>query len=348
LLSSSSISNNNRLSQLADQAGHEVGVTTLKFYSHWYEFALRIQIDANLRECSLSNADGERALGVKANTLTVAATRRRLPLEEHLWQLAEQRIGAMARSLPAAAAGLSLHEPQPISFIGPLNRNFTIHHCLTALGYLTRNVDPRLVESRMHISASNLASIDRAAVEVARSVYASRDMLLPGSLATARAVIEHFAFDLERVRQPRYERFRQALALPQDATLAAAAAKAWSETWWKGELSADPPERLVPLLAFLKSTEVAPDSLLFTYEDDGNEPEVVESLLARAAAVATAVFHDHFSVKVLPKARRGRERAFLVWPSRSDVGEAGRSNAGFDALMFAVSIWARAEVQEWK
>jgi len=69
-------------------------------------------------------------------------------------------------------------------------------------------------------------------------------------------------------------------------------------------------------------------------------------LLVSAAAVATAIFHDHLPVKPLPHARRGRGRAFLVWPSRSSAGEAGRSNAGFDALMLTVAIWSRPTIQE--
>lgn len=348
LLSSASITNNNRLSQLADWAGHEVAVTTLKFYSHWFEFALRTQIDASLRDHSLSNADGERLLGTKANTLTVMARRKGVPLEACLWQIAEQRAEGVVRGLPTADAGLDLHEPQSISFVGPLNRNFTIFHCFTALSYLMLNVDRRLIQDRMHLSAPNLQSIDVAAVEVARGLYAARGKLLPEGLAGARSVVEHFGFEFARVRQPRYDSFRAALALPQEAAVAAAAANAWSEAWRQGELSADPPERLVPLLAFLKSAGVTPDELLLTYEDDRTKPTGLASLLAAASAVATAVFHDHLPVKALLHVRRGRERAFLVWPSRGDAGEAGRSNAGFDVLMFAVSVWARPEVQEWK
>jgi integrase len=346
LLSSSSTSNNNRLTQLADWSGHEVAVTTLEFYSHWFEFALRQQIDVNLRDHSMSNSDGEKMLGIKANTLTVAAKRRRIALTEYIWQIAEERARVAMADLPTAAAGLQLHEPQPISFLGPVNRNFTIFHCLSTLELLTQGVDPALIRNRMHLSASDLAAIDRAAAEVARDIYAARGMLAPPPLTNARSVIDHFEIDLARVHQPRYEKFRAALALPQDVGLAAAAAGAWCTAWRGGELRADPPEKLVPLLVFLKSAEVSSYSLLFTYEDDGADADAVASLLVSAAAVATAIFHDHLPVKALPHARRGRGRAFLVWPSSSSAGEAGRSNAGFDALMLTVAIWSRPTIQE--
>lgn len=348
LLSSSSTTNNNRLIQLADWAGHEVPVTTLKFYSHRFEFALRIQIDSSLRDHTLGNVAGERLLDVKANTLTVSARRRKLSLTEYLWQIAEQRAQVQAASTPSSAALLELHEPVAISFVGPLNRSFAIVNCFRTLDDLRMNRDRRLIQSRMHISAANLAAVDRAAVEVARTIYASRGLLLPGTLSSAQAVIEHFGFDFSRAGQARYSQFRKALALPQDAAVAADAAQVWAEAWDSGELSADPPERLVPLLTFLKSNEIGPESLLLTYEDDPSAPDEVKARLEAAKAVAAAVFHDHLPVKALDRVRRGRSRAFLVWPSRTDVGEAGRSNAGFDSLMFAASVWARPEVQDWK
>jgi len=121
------------------------------------------------------------------------------------------------------------------------------------------NVDRRLLESRLHLSTSQLGFIDSAAVDVARDIYGPRGRVVPEQLSNARSVIEHFGFDFARVRQPRYVKFRQALTLPQDAALAAAAAMAWCHGWWKGQLSADPPARLVPLLEFLKAAEVTAD-----------------------------------------------------------------------------------------
>jgi len=229
-----------------------------------------------------------------------------------------------------------------------LNRNFTIAHCLRVLRDLQRNVDRKLIQSRVHITASELATIDQAAIDVARMIYASRGLLPQGILTSARAVIDHFDLDLSRADQSRFKQLRSALALPQDAATASGAAQAWAEAWRAGELSADPPERLVPLLLFLKSNEVPLSSLLLVHEDDESEPDQVKALLDTAAAVAAAVYHDHLPTKSLPRVRRGRSRAFLVWPSRTDAGEAGRSNAGFDAYMFATSVWARLNVQDWK
>ena len=348
LLSSCAITNNSRFIQLADWAGHEVPVTTLKFYSHWFEFALRAQIDSSLKEYQLSNVAGEHQLGVKANTLTVSARRKGLPLTEYLWQIAEQRVQIQIASIPSAAAPLDLHEPEPISFVGPLSRNFTIAACFRTLDDLRMNRDPRLIQHHSHLSAPQLAAVDRAAVEVARTIYASRGLLLPATLSSAQAVMTEFGFDFSRASQSRFENFRKALSLPQDVAVAVDAAQAWAAAWDSGELSADPPESLVPILTFLKSNEVASESLLLTYEDDREAPDEVQALLDAAATVTAAVFHDHLPVKPLERVRRGRSRAFLVWPSRIDAGEAGRSNAGFDSLMFAVSVWARTEMQGWK
>jgi integrase len=348
LLSSSSITNNNRLAQLADWVGHETAVTTLRFYSHRYETALRMQIDASLREVSLTNADGERLLGVKANTLTAGARRRRIPLECHLWQLIDARAQALVLGLPAATTGLELHEPAPMSLIGPVARHFTAHSCLKALNSLSLGIDHQLIKGRMQLRSSDLASIDKAAIGVASNLYAARGALPPAGLTSARAVVKHFGFDFDRSLQPRYANLVEAMALPMDPPLAAAAAKAWISAWRGGELNADPPERLVPLLSFLKDAAVGLDALLFTYEDDGSDPIGVASLLASAAHVGAAVFHDHWPTKRLKRNRRGRARAYLIWPSGAETNAAGRSNAGFDALMFALAVWSRPEIQEWK
>ncbi|WP_298826274.1 tyrosine-type recombinase/integrase [uncultured Piscinibacter sp.] len=346
LLSTSSICNGSRLAQLADWTGHEVAVTTIEFYAHRFELALRTQIDAALRECALTNADGARSLGMKANWLTVGAKRKGLSLSDHVWHSAGQQAVAAIAQLPSAAHGLELQEPPAPSFAGSLTRNFTIFDCLRTLRLLGK-ADTSVLLHRMHLAESNLTAIDRAADQVLAAIYASRGRLPPNGVSGALAVMRHLSIQLDRADQHRYEVLRQALALPQEASVAADAATAWTKSWWNAELSADPPERLVPLLAFLYSLGITSSSLLLTYEDDGTDPDGVRSLLASASAIAVAVFHDHLPNKPLPHQRRGRERAFLVWPSRADAPEAGRSNAGFDALMFAVAIWARPEVQEW-
>ncbi len=348
LLSSSPVTNNNRLTQLACEVGHEVAVTTLRFYSHRFEFALRMQIDASLREVALTNADGERVHGIKANTLTAAARRKRTPLEEHLWQLADVRAQSIVRQLPDAAAGLDLHEPVPPVFVGPAVRHFTAHKCLAALNSLTLNLDRRLIEGRLQLRDTDLTSIDRAAIAVASDLYSARGSLPPTKWTGACSVIKHFGFDFHRTRQPRYSRLIEHMSLPMDVALSSGAAKAWISSWRNGELSADPPERLVPLLSLLRDAGIPLDALQLTYEDDGSDPVGVAQLLANAANVGAAVFHDHFPTKPLSRKRRGRSRAFLTWPSRSDADAAGRSNAGLDALMFVLAVWSRPEVQGWQ
>ncbi|MBH9553947.1 tyrosine-type recombinase/integrase [Inhella gelatinilytica] len=345
LLSSAAVTNNNRLTQLADWVGHEVAVTTLRFYTHRYEVALRMQIDACLRGVGLTNADGERLLGIKANTLTAGARRKRVPMEVHLWHLASSRAQALVRELPNAATGLDLHEPEPTSFIGSVATHFTAQKCLAVLGCLTTNLDPRLIEGRMQLRSSELISIDKAAVCVARDLYAARSALAPVEWSGARSVIKHLGLNFGRVVQPRYAKLVKAMSLPMDTNLAAAAAKTWISAWWDGQLNADPPERLVPLLGFLKEAGITLDALQLTYENDGSDPVGVAELLARAAHVAAAVFHGHWSTKPLGRSRRGRSRAYLIWPSRADADAAGRSNAGFDALMFALAVWVHPEVQ---
>lgn len=347
LLATSPLWNGNRLTQLADAVGHEVAVTTIEFYSHRFEFSLRQRIDANLREHELGNLDGARSLGAKANTLTVAAKRAVVPLVTHLWSVAHRAAEQRILQLPRAAEGLELHEPAAPTFVGPLNRSFTVFHCFSALGQLL-SVDRSLIRDRMHLSESNLASIDHAALQVVRAIYAERKRLPPDGLVDAATALRHLGIELERAAQPRYSVFCESLALPLDAVAAKDAADAWARSWWDGELSADPPERLVPVLKFLHSLGISAQSLLLTYEDDGSDPDGVRQLLESAALVATSVFHDHLSTLPLPRARRGRKRAFLVWPSGEHVAQAGRSNAGFDALMFALAVWAHPEVQAWQ
>jgi len=125
------------------------------------------------------------------------------------------------------------------------------------------------------------------------------------------------------------------------------AARAWTSSWWKGYLSADPPSRLTAILKLLKATEVDPAALVISIEDDNTSPDKVQALTLEAKAIATAVFNDHIVIQHPKFDRRGRFDAYLVWPSSIDAGSAGRSNTGFDALMFAAAVWSQAPVQGW-
>lgn len=347
LLSSTSIRNNNRLTQLADVAGHEVVVSSLKFYSHRFEFALRNHLDSQMIDIEMTNADGERVLGIPANTITQNARRAKTALEVCVWRLAAQRIKKKLPSLPQAATGLDMHEPAAITFIGPLARSFSVSNCLDVLRHLASRIDDQFILHRFHISSPELEAINHAAVAVATEIYAARGRLSPAGLLDARTVVQHFQFDIERSNQARYATLRGALDLPLDATIAADAAKAWTSAWWKGNLSADPPIRLVPLLVFLKAATVALDSFVLYLEDDGSESTEVRALSDAANAVATAVFHDHLVIEPVKFVKAGRPHAYLVWPSRRGISAAGKSNMGFDVLMFAVAVWARREIQEW-
>jgi len=347
LLSSSLVGNNNRFSQLADVAGHEVAVTSLKFYSHRFEFALRNHLDSQMVDIEMTNADGERVLGIPANTITQNARRAKMPLKHYAWRIAAQRIKEALPSLAQTAAGLDMHEPTAITFIGPLTRSFSVSNCLDVLRHLVGRIDGQFILHRFHLSSQELEAIDHAAVAVATEIYAARDRLPPAGLLDARTVVQHFQLDVNRAKQARYTTLRGALDLPLDAAMAAAAAKAWTGAWWKGNLSADPPSRLVPLLVLLKAAAVTLDSFVLYLEDDGSASKDVQSLSDSARAVATAVFHDHLVIEPVEFVKAGRPRAYLVWPSRHGVASAGKSNMGFDVLMFAVAVWARREIQEW-
>lgn len=347
ILRSPSLSICSRLAKLADSTGHEVAATTLSFYAHRFEFALRTQLDKRLAEHVLTNANGSSLLGRKANSLTVAAKRSHMSLTDFVWRDSEAKARDVAVTLPSSADRLDLHEPDAPSFAGPLARQYTLWHCVRTIQLL--KVLPRdQVCHRLHLTDSNLDLIDDAADKVLSTIYSARRRLPPSDASGVLDVMEYLEIRLDRTSQPRYEALRRAMTLPQDAALIADGATAWMTCWWKGELSAEDPEALLPLLLLLRLLDVSASSLLLTFEEDSSDPDSVAALKARAAHVAIAAFHDHVPTTSLPRVRGDRPCAYLVWPSHEGVGAAGRSNRGFDALMFATAVWSCIEFEEWK
>lgn len=348
ILWSSNTGMNNRLSQLADWAGHEVAVTTIKFYSHRFEFPLRSWLDSRLLPCPATNADGERLLSIKANTLTQFCRRHTLDLSGYIWKQVGSAAGKLVQGLPAILSGVQQCEAAPLRLTGPMDRQFTVGDCLTILEQLSKDINVNLLEHRYGITADQRAAIDRAAVDVAAQIYATRERLCPRYVVDAKGVFAHFDLDFERARaQTRYAKFVEALRLPISVQLVSGATKAWTASWWRGELNAAPPTRILPILQLLKACEVSAQSLLLRVETDEKNLDAARKIEAEAAAVAAAVFNDHLAVSRLQTARRGRPQAYLLWPSRVDVGPAGKSNEGFDVLMLAAAIWASPAVQDW-
>lgn len=348
ILLTSNAGMNNRLSQIAAWAGHEVAVTTIKFYSHRYEIPMRSRLDSVLHCSKLTNSDGARLLGIKANTLTQSCRRGGFDLSTYIWSCIQQVCDSWANALPSINEGYDRCEPTPLRLTGPISRKFTVGDCLRVLEELANGIDATLLEHRYGINPSARSSIETAAVGVASEVYATRGRLCPRVVKDSRTATEHFELDFGRTRrQVRYAGFIEALHLPQRDSLLTAAAKAWTSSWWRGELSAVPPTSILPILQLLQACGVSAQALQLQVEAAGDESKDAARIELEMAKVAAAVFNDRIAVRRLDSSRDGRAAAYLLWPSALDVGSAGKSNTGFDCLMFALAVWARPEVQDW-
>jgi hypothetical protein len=105
---------------------------------------------------------------------------------------------------------------------------------------------------------------------------------------------------------------------------------------------------LIPLLKLLQQADVPPENLLLCREPEAQDPQGVDRYRAAADLVSFSVYNQRIPVEPLSVARPGRASAYLLWTSGPEVGAAGKSNSGFDALMFTLAVWARPSLGAWR
>lgn len=338
----------NRFALMADETGHVVAATSFEHYSHRIEAPLRLAIDSELKRLELTNAEGERALGIKANTLTQGARRQDLDLTCHVWTVAANRAKTFIARLPDVAEGLTWTQPKPPIFTGPVARTFTVNRCLVVLEALAKGKSTALIEHRHGLGQAEQNQLVEAALEVVEDLYRKRQKLPRASCKSVGAAFALLHLDVERARQPRYHDLIEFAALPQDHGLLESAARAWTSLWWEGEVCANEPAALIPLLKLLQQAGVSPENLLLRKEPDAEDPNSMERYRADADMASFSVFNQPVLVEPLTVVRPGRASAYLLWTSGPAVGPGGKSNAGFDVLMYAIAVWAQPSLREWR
>lgn len=338
----------NRFALMADEAGHVVAATSFEHYAHRIETPLRFAVDRELKRLGLTNTEGSNVVGVRANTLTQGAYRRNQDLTSHIWTVAEDRAKAIISGLPDVAEGLTWTEPKPPIFTGPVARAFTVNQCLIVLDALAKGKSVSLIEHRHGLSDAQQDLLVKAALDVIADLYRKREKLPPASCKSVKAAFSLLDLDVERLRQPRYRGFVEFVSLPQDPCLLESAARAWTNLWWDGEICADEPAALIPLLQLLQQAGVAAENLLLCKEPDANGPKSFDQYWITTDMASYSVFNQRIPGEPLAVARPGRASAYLLWTSGPGVGPAGRSNSGFDVLMFATAVWAQPSLRDWR
>lgn len=338
----------NRLTELACSSGHVVAETSFHWYSHRIELPLRVILDRELMQFSLSNSQGEALTGIKSNTLTQQALRHKAGLNTWIWQQIENQAAVPVGALQAAKDEASWTTAKAPAFTGPIGRVFTVISCMTVLKALAADTDPQLIENRHGVSRQQQSMLQGSAVRALESIYRARRELPDNCISTVKEVLADLGLDLSRADQPRYVKLVETLSLPQPASLLQASASAWAAAWHDGELRALQPSLLIPLLQFLRYSGVGAGQLQWRVQPDPRDAQWVDRFIAEAGACSLAVFNDGIPHTKLSTSRRDRGMAFLQWPSSAGVGPAGRSNEGLDALMFAIAVWSDPSLAAWR
>lgn len=271
-----------------------------------------------------------------------------MDLATHIWAVAATRAQQVIVRLPDVAEGMTWTDPKPPIITGPVARAFTVRRCLVALEAMAKQTSATLIEHRHGVDGEGQGQLVNAALEVVAEIYAKRRKLPPAncnSVATAFALLN---LDVERTEQSRYQSFMDFASLPQDPVLLQEAARAWTDLWWEGEICATEPMSLIPVLKLLKQADVPPENLLLCREPEAQDPQGVDRYRAAADLVSFSVFNQRIPLEALSVARPGRAPAYLLWTSGPGVGAAGKSNSGFDVLMFALAVWARPSLDGWR
>ncbi len=341
VLASSSITDINRLADNATVAGHVTGMTSLVHYTHVYEAALRLRLDAALLTLvKFNSTEAASLLGLNPEALRQRAHRSGSESDSFMWMLLRE-----AGDLPTIAqardawAWTAPVQPRPLTSSGFTP---TVAISRLMLSTLAARHGASEVANHFMLPTAQVEALADAAIAVTHEViryswpgkYNVR-VKLPVGLEDSLAIAK---IDIGEAAARKYERLYRWLTAPQDATLLHAAYASWRDCRLGNYLSLDEATRALDLLLLLKQADVDPRALRVCYRtlDDGS-PATPEALAAAELDFAVA-----FGMK--PRTWQAAERewdssTYLQWDSDECIEKPHASSGsirGLDAWMLVV------------
>lgn len=350
VLVSTSIGNINRLAENSLISGHVTAATSLRHYTHIYESALRIRLDAALvMQVPITSNEAATILKVSSAAIRKKASRNGSATDEYAWQqIREADQGAQLETASSA-----WHWSDPV----PPDRHVTngLAHTVSISRLILESVLDRhssnAIASRFMRTQGEIESLRDSAInvadEVARYMWPQRfslrtDLPIGFEEALTRCGIN----DLGDANQEKYSRLKEWLASDQELPIMEQGFRSWLKCRRGDVLSLDMELQALPLLRMLASASVNPTALRICVRANSLGAPIDPRALENAERCFVVAFGMKPRV-LLVKARAWTANTYLQWDSTDCISKphaVSGSIRGLDAWMLCIGAHIKSRL----
>jgi integrase len=353
VLASSSIANFNRLSHIAAEMGHVSAVSTLQFYSHFFEFALNCHLTSTVREIiQIGDGAAEIHLSEKSNT-TLQRWQRKFAwdTEQCIWHEIEER--AKKIEFPSVKAGFSLVDPSipkfATHFIHPLHP-MKIVRVLKNLQVAPHK--QKDIANWNHLTESDVQLISESAIAIAHEFlsFSKKGRQEIANISSVEGALAALHIDLHAADRTKYKNIRVGLSVPL------AIPPGFTASWMQTRVVIRLPEPLVyfvvhptgqvqPLLSLIRAAGVECSEVVIRVPTKVGLEMDIQVMRSDIAFDFQGIWGE------IPEFRpvgyhTARYRPYLTIPGMDvPTGKDSSVHAevgGLDALLYSCAIYARS------
>lgn len=328
----------NALVQLAEEMGHVSASTTLTYYVHIYEHALRAHLQhANAITLSFDSNTAGRLLGKSSAAVRKQAQRKAMATNAVVFE--ELALAAAASKHPTAPTPEGWMTPSRPVLPNGFSDSLDPFKTLVVLQSLAvMNSDPNLVASQLRLEPKVILAIEQVvvglAVQVVRPQNGQRKPVHPTNVRTA---LNALFINIDAANNPKYQHAVDVLAKLQTTSVLQLAVRYWVGARRPNYIGLHEPQERASFLRLLKQLGFNREQLLINTHT-AQDPLVLAADRATLTRQFQAEFglSPHFAPPRAPHPARPKSYLLVAGPKS---GSAGNSAAGLEALLLALYVF---------
>ncbi len=339
----------NPLDELATGAGHAISQTSLLHYFHFFEKLLRHYLDNAIKSIKFTGSMVAKNSNITADLFRQRCFRSRGDLSNQEIALAIIRESRPNLLVPKVQDIYALSTPLPPGILAK-SRSISFNDVLKTATDLAQGMAVSIVGSRCSKPEEYVQSVASAGCLVLEETrLLDRSATRRGHTASVADYQRFFTggggnlIQFSRTRQPKLAPLLSYLSGNPDSALLEAGIDAWAACIERKYISVERTSQCLGLIKLLKAAGIPNDRVVVCV----SLPLQSEDALGKMHAQINSMFISLFSAPPIidtKSARRGRPASYFVVsgvaPSEGvTLGSAATSMAGFNALMFAASIY---------
>lgn len=342
------------ISRFADNSllsGHVTATTSLRHYTHIYESALRMRLDAALvMQVPVNSNEAATILEVSSSSIRKQASRNGSASEEYAWL--RIREAELVSSLAFACSAWSWSDPIPPSIQAANSIVPTVSISRLILDSVVARHSSKAIASRFMVGhneiellrGSAIATAHEAARYMSPQKFNSRtDLPLDFEASVACCGLKN----LREATQEKYSKLQEWLSFEQDKRLLEQAYSSWLKCRKADVLSLDVELQALPLLRMLASAGVNPVALRVCVRRSAGDPTAMSAFenAERSFVIAFGMKPRILTVK----SRAWTAATYLQWDSSDFITSphaVSGSIRGLDAWMLCIGAHLKSWLQK--